>query len=285
MDLKSESQQNLIRDAYSEDGEGETFLPPSSPVVDEIERGMQKKATSRRQAAYFLTAVNLILFLISLSLFFPPVLNRIDLPMVEAEINGTLFPPENPSIYRQEPSPEVDDAWFELEKIRAFAITSKDMEELGKDTTTAAKFPEDAGFGSDAYMAQVDVFHQIHCLNLLRKAALPKYYPDGPTKKSSSSHDMHLIHVSHCADVLLQNLMCTASTDVLTFDWMETQARPFPQFTRNAKCRDFGTLQKFQEENTIELDKWIALKKPEGVMQVPAPAKYYEIFRDEHSHT
>ena len=40
---------------------------------------------------------------------------------------------------------------------------------LGRDPDVIVKAPHDWGMGDDAYPAQIDVFHEIHCLNMLRK--------------------------------------------------------------------------------------------------------------------
>jgi hypothetical protein len=48
-------------------------------------------------------------------------------------------------------------------------VNSNEAARLGRDPNVIVKAPEDWGFGKDAYPAQIDVFHEIHCLNMLRK--------------------------------------------------------------------------------------------------------------------
>ena len=91
--------------------------------------------------------------------------------------NGALFPGPDPSIARQMPNPEADKLWDELELRRTIVISREEIRKLGKDPEESAKFENDYwGLGDDAYMAQVDVFHQLHCLNNLRKLVYPEYY-------------------------------------------------------------------------------------------------------------
>jgi hypothetical protein len=37
-------------------------------------------------------------------------------------------------------------------------------------------------------------------------------------------------------------------------------------------------LAELRKENSVDIDKWIDMKKPKGVRQVPAPDGYYELF-------
>jgi Mycotoxin biosynthesis protein UstYa len=129
-----------------------------------------------------------------------PILEEIHIPMYTTRINGTLFAPEHPSIARQAPSPEVDAAWEDLEFQRTFLVTKADVIKMGKDPATVARFDNEYwGFGEDAYMARMDIFHQLHCFNSLRAMAFANYdqQPVPQTK-------LGRIHIGHCADILFQ---------------------------------------------------------------------------------
>lgn len=76
-------------------------------------------------------------------------------------MNATLFPGDNPGFARQFPNPEADAIWEKFEHMRTFPISKEDVRMLGKNPEEVAKFDNEYwGVGDDAYMAQVDVFHQ-----------------------------------------------------------------------------------------------------------------------------
>lgn len=198
------------------------------------------------------------------------------IPTFTYTINGSLFADENPGLARMDPSAEVDELWRDFDKTRTLVISRDDVIQLGKDPDTVAKF-DDAywGFGDDAYMAQMDVFHQIHCLNTLRKIAFEDFYEPVPRREHST---LWWHHIKHCTDILLQNIMCHGTTALVTMQWMETQHGPFPDFSVNHQCRDFDTLVQYRNQKSVDWDKWLAMEKPPGVREIPAPAKYYELF-------
>ncbi|KAF5671243.1 hypothetical protein FHETE_4213 [Fusarium heterosporum] len=251
-------------------------------------------------------ASNIVLFLISLCLFvtsfsrstsmshtelmrrtsfYTPVLDSIKLKMKTIETEGGLFEAKNPSKWRNslKPDPAVDEAWEDLENIRVFPITENEVRRLGKDPELLVKFPPEYGLGNNAYMAQIDMFHQIHCLNLLRHLAWAEYHRNGTAKKPFS--ELHWIHVSHCTDILMQNLMCNGNLDIITFNWVETQTNPFPDFAVNHQCRDFDAIYEWQDKHSVPKEWGRNVTRPAGAKQIPISEEYYRIYGIEKNHT
>jgi hypothetical protein len=206
----------------------------------------------------------------TLKIITAPILDDIEIPTYPKMTNGTVFPPTWLSIARQDPGPETDAAWAVFEKVLTHAITSDQVRALGKDPSTVAKFEDEYwGLGDDAYMAQMDVFHQIHCINVLRSAA----FEDHPqtTKKKEKKDKMYWIHMHHCVDIALQNIQCHASTDLLTLSWMDSRSKPWPDFSVWHQCRDIDTLVRWQRENAVDPVKFDRMPVPEGAYRLRAP--------------
>ncbi|KAI5865341.1 hypothetical protein GGS23DRAFT_594879 [Durotheca rogersii] len=57
----------------------------------------------------------------------------------------------------------------------------------------------------DKYFASVDVFHQLHCLDLIRKYIFRNHYPDFMAFQDSEYAIFN--HVDHCIDIIRQKIM------------------------------------------------------------------------------
>jgi hypothetical protein len=211
-----------------------------------------------------------------------PLLDLIDIPMRTVRMNGTFLEEQPISIFRQPPSPEVDAAWARIETQAPVPISRQNVENQGQDPSRAAKFPESFGFGPDAYIGRVDVFHQIHCLNRLRMHLHGNY--DYYYGASHTNNEYHQLHISHCVFMLLQNLMCTANVDVYTHTWIDAQENAFPDFSMNHKCRDFDAVLKWHDENSVPLEKFGALRKPADFKEHIMTHQFKEVFQwyDDH---
>ncbi|KAJ5132554.1 hypothetical protein N7448_006712 [Penicillium atrosanguineum] len=211
-----------------------------------------------------------------------PLFDDIDIALISTRLNGTFLEQQPVSIFRQPPSPEVDAAWARIESQKPVPISREYILAHDKDPARAAKFPESFGFGEEAYIGRVDVFHQIHCLNRLRmhlKDNYGYYYDD-----SDTNNEYHQLHVSHCVYMLLQNLMCTANVDVYPHTWLDAQKNAFPDFSINHKCRDFGAIMKWHDENSVPIEDFGAIRRPVDFQPHIMNHKFKTIFQwyDEH---
>jgi hypothetical protein len=104
----------------------------------------------------------------------------------------------------------------------------------------------------DTYMATLDVFHQLHCLNLIRKAFYPKRYntslfdEDGETLVY-----VRWIHLDHCIDTIRQSLMCSADVAVIGYEWFEREKMTRGRFNAVHKCRDWSRIREWAEDNWV----------------------------------
>ncbi|KAL2010029.1 hypothetical protein VTN00DRAFT_5836 [Thermoascus crustaceus] len=142
--------------------------PPSSPL-------------STRGCA--LIAVNLLFFVTSLFILFitlplsPPIPNKIKTPLIDTQVQGDLFPSENPPPGRLEPCPATNELCQDFETQRPFVLSREQMLALGKDPDKTVKHLQDEDFclGNDAYMTGMNVFHVLHSFNSIRKEAFRDY--------------------------------------------------------------------------------------------------------------
>ncbi|KAB8260309.1 hypothetical protein BDV32DRAFT_149535 [Aspergillus pseudonomiae] len=125
-------------------------------------------------------------------------------------------------------------------------ISAEEVRKLGKDPVIAARVPDEFGVGSDACLAQTEVFHLLHCLDILREAISYEhyYYPEFGNNPDAQ----HTAHITHCIDILAQFIKCQGSVDVILFDWVGGWTQPFPDLMNKHVCRGFEALLAFVNE-------------------------------------
>jgi hypothetical protein len=181
----------------------------------------------------------------------------------------------------------MDAEWERLSDPGWILISREDVLALGKDPSTRARASstllEAMGKEPDAeiYIAQIDAFHQVHCLNAIRKHAYWDVYfrEDYGAYDDHTPDKMHWTHLSHCFDMLYQNLACIASADIITGIWMEGQSHPMPDFNVRKQCGSIDTLLEWSYAHEVprELEHLMKLPSAEEVgMLWSAPL---ELFR------
>lgn len=175
----------------------------------------------------------------------------------------------------REPGDEVGEAmWESFELMPIIPITAAEVRGLGKDPETVTRLDDELfGQGEDAYLATLDIQHKIHCLNELRKMAFEDYGEDTPAKKAHGQ--MWWIHLRHCTAMLAQDLLCHADADLITYNWVDSQKFPFPDFSINRKCRNIDDVFAYSDAHQMDADKWSQIRKPKGVHHVPNEPGYY----------
>ncbi|KAM7186574.1 protein of unknown function (DUF3328) domain containing protein [Naviculisporaceae sp. PSN 640] len=161
---------------------------------------------------------------------YSPVLEKFQIPLIKKKIDATLIrDPNNPDrIYRMPPSPEVDAAWDRITHIGMHILTRQEVEALGKNATECTKSQPDWGYGPDTYIAEIDVFHQLHCLDALRRTNVLHYDYYWGSKYGYEPPVMFESHVDHCIDVLRQSIMCNADVEMLMWNCRGLAAPAFP---------------------------------------------------------
>ncbi|KAI1506306.1 hypothetical protein F5X99DRAFT_366240 [Biscogniauxia marginata] len=106
------------------------------------------------------------------------------------------------------------------------------------------------------YFASVEVFHQLHCLDLLRKAAHPNYeYYSQLGEPMFQADELYQLgtHIGHCIDILRQSLTCKPDYSLIGYVYVDGIDFPVPNFPAvKHQCHDFGALQKWTEERAVE---------------------------------
>ncbi|KZP22482.1 hypothetical protein FIBSPDRAFT_824591 [Athelia psychrophila] len=103
------------------------------------------------------------------------------------------------------------------------------------------------------YAAGLDVFHQLHCLNFVRKALYPEHYND------SNRHHAHATtsippqtpgdlsepfdHLDHCINNVREALMCNADLTPVVVQWDPDTQWHYAHLDVVHTCKDWVAIQ------------------------------------------
>ncbi|KAJ8516158.1 hypothetical protein ONZ45_g6500 [Pleurotus djamor] len=175
--------------------------------------------------------------------------------VVEYEIKrfNTGFLDEPKSVFQGPPTDAMDAAWQDLYKDGVSYLLPEEARLL-RDPTVPAP-------GAQVYVGGLDVFHQIHCLDMIRMAAYPDRY------NASQRHQMHLRrsgsmghpkisdqeHLQHCINSVRQSLMCSSDISINPYYNPKLEKRPFPRFDQLHTCRNFEKIKDWAFKRTTNV--------------------------------
>ncbi|KAJ4479293.1 hypothetical protein J3R30DRAFT_3682556 [Lentinula aciculospora] len=151
-------------------------------------------------------------------------------------------------VYEQPPSPEVDAAWMELTKYSITKVSQSIAQSLPNKT-----WPVPGSADAPEYITGPDVFHALHCLDLLRM----KLYPDHYSSKFPLNQRGH---AEHCIGHIRQSLMCFGDMTMNVYQYSKNHGYAVLRTDVAHTCRDFDKLKAWTEENWLDLeDEMLAL--------------------------
>ncbi|KAJ7513185.1 hypothetical protein B0H11DRAFT_2268125 [Mycena galericulata] len=106
------------------------------------------------------------------------------------------------------------------------------------------------------YIIGLDVFHSLHCLNQVRMALDPDYYPEmriSTTNNRVPEQEDITKHIGHCVDWLRQSIMCTGDTSVIVWQWHDSSNSSGPSAEIAHTCRKFDKLQDWGKEHAMKV--------------------------------
>ncbi|KAF2280525.1 uncharacterized protein EI97DRAFT_368898 [Westerdykella ornata] len=197
-----------------------------------------------------------------------PLVNEVKPNWRTIQYNGSFF---HESIYRQPPSPEVDEAWSALGiDYRSVVVPESEAAKTGL-RPDQVKVSQLYGGG---YPANVEGLHHLHCLNLLRKALKWNYNYYREQKQGAFVNSEYVVryHVTHCMDIIRQQLMCTTDIGMLGQVWYhpegEPEPIPFVDFNTKHRCRDYEAIRQWAEshqlppESEVDMSRFYEKPKP-----------------------
>ncbi|KAJ7123973.1 hypothetical protein C8R43DRAFT_1031475 [Mycena crocata] len=168
-------------------------------------------------------------------LTFSPAQEAVEYEVVKFHAGPLNNEPDD--MYSMPPSPSVDQAWRDLYEFGAVHVTPDVASKLANHTEKM--------YSDTESIVGIDVFHQLHCLNKIRKALHPDYY----AKHITESKEVHATHINHCLNSVRQSLQCGGDISTVPFNVqpLKFSAKPIliPTFNVIHSCRNFRKLQEW----------------------------------------
>jgi hypothetical protein len=128
-------------------------------------------------------------------------------------------------------------------------ISRDEMIKMGLNPDGALEIT-DPRTGKHGYRVAVEVFHQLHCLNLLRQNNYKSYYRPMGGDTADEPDDLSG-HIDHCIDALRQFVMCQGDVNVFSFRFPFGDGDPWPDYTTPHVCRNFESIRNWAIEHGV----------------------------------
>lgn len=145
------------------------------------------------------------------------------------EFVGKPYDDFEQSPWSGKPSAALDGAWHRLLEPTTIKVTE---EELLRSNQSSIEFP------NGGYMAWLGVFHELHCIKMLRQWIYKDHYQPNITSDAFGEWSIHagtrLLQnaivdtdsIDHCLDILRSAAMCHGDTTLTTFGWTDMKEKP-----------------------------------------------------------
>ncbi|KAI5300698.1 hypothetical protein KEM55_005720, partial [Ascosphaera atra] len=137
----------------------------------------------------------------------------------------------------------ADAAWSQLYDNDPITVSTAELQNVNE---TSVEVPSRPG----EHLVKLAVFHQLHCLDMVRKwVHRERYIMDSSRSSISVIH-----HVDHCIDILRQAITCHADTTLITFAFDWTHQEPVkPNFNVVHACKNFDELRRWNKARQVNL--------------------------------
>ncbi|KZM25849.1 uncharacterized protein EKO05_0009063 [Ascochyta rabiei] len=149
------------------------------------------------------------------------------------------------SEYVGTPTPETEKAWERLTRFHNLRITEEEMHAMNLNTSNAISFARGGG-----YHGMMGVFHELHCLKLVREATRPDHYYKN---KGKAERAVLAGHTDHCIEILRMGAMCRADPMIFPYHWVDANRVPNPTWIQNHECVDWDHFEEWLETRRVDI--------------------------------
>ncbi|KAM3519678.1 hypothetical protein NHJ13051_007334 [Beauveria bassiana] len=153
------------------------------------------------------------------------------------------------SPYQGWPDDEKDRLWQDMySKGMAVRIDEESARRLINKTEHAPVI----GMEHD-YVVGLDVFHQLHCLNMIRQSIYPKRYNSSIIRQDGTIDFLAWSHLDHCIEAIRESLTCSADVSAVPYRWHPETKIAEPDIRSVHVCRNFTKIRDWAFERFVPM--------------------------------
>ncbi|KAK2591109.1 hypothetical protein QQS21_011197 [Conoideocrella luteorostrata] len=142
------------------------------------------------------------------------------------------------------PNPETEANWHHLLQGFDVRISKDDFKNLGR-LENAVEVNDETG----GYAALINVYHELHCLKLVRWSLYPDYFY--PNSSAEQTHERER-HRDHCINYIRQSAMCHADVGLSTWHWRADDKMPHADMMPHT-CRNWNAVDEWAKDRRINM--------------------------------
>ncbi|KAH8813790.1 hypothetical protein DL96DRAFT_1625399 [Flagelloscypha sp. PMI_526] len=97
-----------------------------------------------------------------------------------------------------------------------------------------------------AYIGQLDIYRQLHCLDYFRQSLRPNRYIH------NYSNGFNKSHLLQCLKTMRESLMCSSDISVMAFQWVEPKQQVVGKSAIAHSCRNFHKIREWTRERALD---------------------------------
>ncbi|KAH7382980.1 hypothetical protein BKA64DRAFT_174163 [Cadophora sp. MPI-SDFR-AT-0126] len=161
----------------------------------------------------------------------------------------TYFGEPDGSIYFGPSNNQTDAAWDGLltNGPGIVWISPDAASKLSEPTERVRDYERKVNPDVPGYMGNIEVFHQLHCLNRIRKL----FYNQSREDVHDEIPEMREPHTMHCFEYLRQVLQCHGDVGIMSLGWDAEGEAYTAIFETKRQCRNFEMIREWTREHQV----------------------------------
>ncbi|EQL03603.1 hypothetical protein OCS_00683 [Ophiocordyceps sinensis CO18] len=159
------------------------------------------------------------------------------------------------------PNPVVEENWHQMLLGFDVRVTEDELKRLGR-LDKAVRLNDERG----GYVALINVFHELHCLKLIRWSLYPDHFYPNSTAAETAERERHR---DHCLNYVRQSAMCHADVGLSTWHWRPNDSMPHADMMPHT-CRAWAAIDDWAKDRRVDMYQPGLLVHPQFGAEFPA---------------